>query len=113
MINAIDRFDPARGSHFLSFAVPTIIGELRRYFRDHGWSTHVPRRLKDLNLTIRQVTAELSQQLGHSPRPSQIAARLGVPTAAVLEALRAAEAYRSSSLDDPGRMITDCSRGEK
>lgn len=100
LINAIDRFEPGRGSHFLAFAVPTITGEIRRYFRDHGWSTHVPRRLKDLNLTIRQTTVELSQQLGHSPRPSQIAKCLGIPTWNVLEALHAAEAYRSSSLDD-------------
>jgi RNA polymerase sigma-B factor len=100
LINAIDRFEPGRGSHFLAFAVPTITGEIRRYFRDHGWSTHVPRRLKDLNLTIRQTTVELSQQLGHSPRPSQIAKCLGIPTCTVLEALHAAKAYRSSSLDD-------------
>ena len=100
LINAIDRFEPGRGSHFLAFAVPTITGEIRRYFRDHGWSTHVPRRLKDLNLAIRQTTVELSQQLGHSPRPSQIAQYLGIPTGSVLEALHAAEAYRSSSLDD-------------
>jgi RNA polymerase sigma-B factor len=100
LINAIDRFDPARGSHFLAFAVPTITGEIRRYFRDHGWSTHVPRRLKDLNLAIREAIAELSQQLGRSPRPSQIAQQLGIPTPIVLEALQAAEAYQSSSLDD-------------
>lgn len=100
LINAIDRFDPARGSHFLSFAVPTITGEVRRYFRDHGWSTRVPRRLKDLSLAIRKATAELSQQLGRSPRPSEIAQRLGVPTDNVLEALHAAEAYQSTSLDD-------------
>jgi RNA polymerase sigma-B factor len=100
LINAIDRFDPARGSHFLAFAVPTITGEIRRYFRDHGWSTHVPRRLKDLNLAIRQAIADLSQRLGRSPRPSQIAQHLGIPTPKVLEALRAAEAYQSSSLDD-------------
>jgi RNA polymerase sigma-B factor len=100
LINAIDRFEPARSSHFLAFAVPTITGELRRYFRDHGWSTHVPRPLKDLTLAIRKATAELSQQLGSSPRPSQIAAQLGVPTSRVIEALQAAEAYHSSSLDD-------------
>lgn len=100
LINAIDRFDPARGSHFLAYAVPTITGEIRRYFRDHGWSTHVPRRLKDLNLAIRQATAELSQRLGRSPRPSEIAQQLAIPTPTVLEALQAAEAYQSSSLDD-------------
>jgi RNA polymerase sigma-B factor len=99
LINAVDRFEPDRGSHFLAFAVPTITGELRRHFRDHGWSTRVPRRLKDLSLADRRAQAELSQQLGRSPRPREIAERLGVPVANVLKALHAAEAYRSSSLD--------------
>jgi RNA polymerase sigma-B factor len=100
LINAVDRFEPARGSSFLSFAVPTITGEVRRYFRDHGWSTRVPRRLKDLTLAIRGTVAELSQQFGHSPRPSEIADRLDVPVSEVIEGLRAGEAYRSSSLDE-------------
>jgi len=99
LINAVDRFQPSRGSNFLSFAVPTITGEVRRYFRDHGWSTRVPRRLKDLNLAIRAALAELSQQLGRAPRPSEIASRLGVPVSEVIEGLQAGEAYRSSSLD--------------
>jgi RNA polymerase sigma-B factor len=100
LINAVDRFDPTRGAHFLSFAVPTITGEIRRYFRDHGWSIRVPRRLKDLNLAIRGALAELSQQLGRPPRPSEIADRLQLPTSKVIEALHAAEAYKSSSLDE-------------
>ncbi|MBV8995169.1 MAG: RNA polymerase sigma factor SigF [Pseudonocardiales bacterium] len=100
LINAVDRFEPARGSNFLSFAVPTITGEVRRYFRDHGWSTRVPRRLKDLNLAIRGAVAELSQQLGRAPRPSELADRLGVPISQLIEGLQAGEAYRSSSLDE-------------
>lgn len=100
LINAVDRFDPARGSPFLSFAVPTITGELRRYFRDYGWSARVPRRIKDLNVAIRGVVAPLSQQLGRSPRPSEIADRLGVPISRLIEALHAGEAYRSASLDE-------------
>ena len=100
LINAVDRFEPARGSNFLCFAVPTITGEVRRYFRDHGWSTRVPRRLKDLNLAIRGALAELSQQLGRAPRPSELADRLGVPVSRVIEGLQAGEAYRSSSLDE-------------
>ena len=100
LINAVDRFEPARGSNFLSFAVPTITGEVRRYFRDHGWSTRVPRRLKDLNLAIRSAVAEMSQQLGRAPRPSELADRLGVPVSQVIEGLQAGEAYRSSSLDE-------------
>jgi RNA polymerase sigma-B factor len=99
LINAVDRFEPNRGSDFVSFAVPTITGEIRRYFRDHAWSIRVPRRLKDLHLAVRGAVGELSQQLGRAPRPSEIAARLGLPTAEVIEALAAGEAYRSSSLD--------------
>jgi RNA polymerase sigma-B factor len=100
LINAVDRFEPHRGSHFLAFAVPTITGELRRYFRDHGWSTRVPRRLKDMALAIRGTQAKLSQQLGRSPRPSEVADRLDTSTSEVIEALHAAEAYRCSSLDE-------------
>lgn len=100
LINAVDRFEPARGSDFFSFAVPTITGEVRRYFRDHGWSTRVPRRLKDLHIAIRGTLAELSQQLGRAPRPTEIADRLGLPVSEVIEGLQAGEAYRSSSLDE-------------
>jgi RNA polymerase sigma-B factor len=99
LINAVDRFEPDRGSDFISFAVPTITGEVRRYFRDHGWSMRVPRRLKDTYVTVRSVAAELSQQLGRAPRPSEIADQLGVPTSEVIDALDAGDAYRSSSLD--------------
>ncbi len=99
LINAVDRFEPNRGSHFFAFAVPTITGEIRRYFRDHGWSTRVPRRLKDLNLTIRNAQAELAQQRGRAAKPSEIAERLALSTSEVIEALHAAEAYRSTSLD--------------
>jgi RNA polymerase sigma-B factor len=100
LINAVDRFEPDRGCDFFSFAVPTITGEVRRYFRDHGWSTRVPRRLKDLHIAIRGTLAELSQQLGRAPRPSEIAFRLGLPVAEVIEGLRVGDAYRSSSLDE-------------
>jgi RNA polymerase sigma-B factor len=100
LINAVDRFEPARGSDFFSFAVPTITGEVRRYFRDHGWSTRVPRRLKDLHIAIRAAQTELSQQLGRAPRPSEIADRLGLPISEVIEGLQAGEAYRSTSLDE-------------
>jgi RNA polymerase sigma-B factor len=100
LINAVDRFEPSRGSAFLSFAVPTITGELRRYFRDHGWSARVPRRLKDLTLAVKNAQGELSQELGRAARPSEIAERLEVSRSRVIEALHAAEAYKSSSLDE-------------
>lgn len=100
LINAIDRFAPERGSDFFSFAVPTITGEVRRHFRDLGWSMRVPRRLKDLHVSINGVVSDLAQQLGRAPKPSEIAARLDIPVSEVLEGLEASEAYRSSSLDE-------------
>ncbi|MCU1663267.1 MAG: polymerase sigma-B factor [Pseudonocardiales bacterium] len=100
LINAIDRYSPERGSDFFSFAVPTITGEVRRHFRDLGWSMRVPRRLKDLHVSINGAVSELSQNLGRAPKPSEIAEQLGVPVADVLEGLEASEAYRSSSLDE-------------
>ncbi len=100
LINAIDRYSPDRGTDFFSFAVPTISGEVRRHFRDLGWSMRVPRRLKDLHVSINSAVSELSQSLGRAPKPTEIAERLDVPVADVLEGLEASEAYRSSSLDE-------------
>ena len=100
LLGAVDRFDPGRGIDFLSFAVPTITGEIRRHFRDRTWSMRVPRRLKDLQSTINGAVGPLSQELGRAPRPSEIAARLGMPVEEVLEGLDAQQAYRSTSLDE-------------
>ena len=102
LIHAVDRFKPARGSDFLSFAVPTITGEIRSYLRDHSSSARVPRRLQSLHTAITRTLAELSQQLGRAPRPSEIADRLGLPVSDVIEGLQGADAYRCLSLDDPG-----------
>lgn len=102
LIRAVDRFEPARGSDFLSFAVPTITGEIRSYFRDHSSPARIPRRLQAVHMAIRRTLAELSQQLGRAPRPSEIADRLGIPISDVIEGLQGAKAYRCLSLDDPG-----------
>ncbi len=99
LINAVDRFDAERGSDFLSFAVPTITGEVRRYFRDATWSVHVPRRLKELHSKISTTVTALSQDLGRSPRPKEIATELGISVEEVYEGLQAGYAYRSDSLD--------------
>jgi len=99
LIGAVDRFDPHRGFDFLSFAVPTITGEIRRHFRDHTWATRVPRRLKDIQSSMTAAIAPLSQELGRAPRPSEIAGRLGVPVEDVLDGLNAQQAYRNDSLD--------------
>jgi RNA polymerase sigma-B factor len=100
LIHAVDRFRPESGNDFLSFAVPTIRGEIRRYFRDRGWAMRVPRRLKDLHVSINAAVAELSQMLERPPRPSDISERLGVSLDDVLEGLEASHAYRGESLDE-------------
>lgn len=99
LIHAVDRFDPNRGSDFLSFAIPTITGEVRRHFRDHAWALRVPRRLKDLHVTLGSAISELSQRHGRAPTASELAEHLNLPREQVLEGLEAAGAYRSSSLD--------------
>lgn len=100
LIQAVDRFDPRHGSDFLSFAVPTITGEVRRYFRDTTWSVRVPRRLKELHAEISTKAAQLSQDLGRAPRPSELAEALERPLEEIHEGLVAANAYRSDSLDE-------------
>ncbi|GAA1204041.1 RNA polymerase sigma factor SigF [Pseudonocardia alaniniphila] len=100
LLNAVDRFEPNRGVDFLSYAVPTITGEIRRHFRDRTWSMRVPRRLKDLQSAINSAIGPLSQELGRAPRPSEIAMRIGIPPAEVVEGLDAQQAYRSTSLDE-------------
>lgn len=101
LIHAVDRFDHTRGSDFAAFAVPTIMGEIRRYFRDHAWATRVPRRVKDLSLGITKATEELSQRLGRSPTATELAAELGADVDEVIEAIAAAGAYQTHSLDSP------------
>ncbi|RFU19561.1 RNA polymerase sigma factor SigF [Geodermatophilus marinus] len=100
LIAAIDRFDPTRGVEFLSFAVPTITGEIKRHFRDQGWSVRVPRRLQELHLSLNAAVGELAQKNGRAPTPSELAEHLGIPREDVLEGLAVANAYRSSSLDE-------------
>ena len=99
VLKAIERYDPERGTPFGAFAVPTVVGELRRHFRDRGWMVRVPRRVQDLHLRIGAVVAELSQQLGRSPTAREIADAAGVRDEDVLEALDAGNRYRPNSLD--------------
>ncbi|RJQ79090.1 SigB/SigF/SigG family RNA polymerase sigma factor [Pseudonocardiaceae bacterium YIM PH 21723] len=99
LINAVDRFDAERGTDFLSFAVPTIMGEVRRYFRDSSWSMRVPRRLKELHLAISGANSRLSQSLGRAPTPSEIAEDLKLSKEEVFEGLEAGNAYSTASLD--------------
>ncbi len=107
LIHAVDRFDPSRGSDFLAFAVPTIMGEVRRYFRDTGWSMRVPRGLKDLQQALSKATGTLTHELGRSPTPSELATHLDIDVETVREGLLAAEAYHPASLDAPARGTDD------
>jgi RNA polymerase sigma-B factor len=99
LIKAIDRFDLERGVEFSTYATPTIVGEIKRHFRDKGWAIRVPRRLQELRIAISAATAELTQSLGRSPTISEIAARVGVVEEEVLEGLESANAYSTLSLD--------------
>ncbi|MFC4604344.1 SigB/SigF/SigG family RNA polymerase sigma factor [Rhodococcus kronopolitis] len=99
LINAVNRFDVGRGSDFVSFAVPTIMGEVRRHFRDTGWAVRVPRRMKETHLRIAAAVATLSQRLGRAPTAGEIAAELGIGVEEVSEGLIAGSAYRTISFD--------------
>jgi RNA polymerase sigma-B factor len=101
LLKAIERFDPARETAFSSFAVPTILGELKRHFRDKGWSVRVPRDLQELAVKVDRVGEDMSRDLGRAPTPGEIAERLGATPEQVLEAREAAGAYRAVSLDRP------------
>ena len=101
LLNAIDRFDLARGISFAAFATPTIVGELKRHFRDRGWSVRVPRRLQENTLKVRQTMPELAQSLGRSPTVAELAESSGLSEDDVLEASEALLAYSTTSLDTP------------
>lgn len=101
LIKAVDRFDPVRGKAFVAFAVPTIVGELKRYFRDQTWHVHVPRHLQELRLSVIHASEQLAQRLGHLPSADEVAAALDRPVSEVREGIRAATAYRTTSLDVP------------
>ncbi len=101
LIKAIDRFEPGRGTKFTSYAAPTILGELKRHFRDKGWALHVPRDLQERTLAVSRETEALSKRLGRSPKVREVAAALGCSSEQVLEAQEAAASYEAASLDAP------------
>ena len=101
LIKAIDRFDPDRGTKFTSYAAPTILGELKRHFRDKGWALHVPRDLQERSLALSRETEALSKQLGRSPSIREVALALGCSVESALEASEAAASYEAASLDAP------------
>jgi RNA polymerase sigma-B factor len=110
LLKAIDRYDPDRGEGFSRYAVPTMLGELKRHFRDKGWSVHVPRATQELALKVSDALGSLPAKLGRSPRPRDLAEAVGAPVEDVLEAMEAATAYEATSLDAP-RLGSDESRG--
>jgi RNA polymerase sigma-B factor len=101
LMNAINRFDPDKGPSFVGFAVPTMMGEVRRYFRDYSWGMRVPRRLRELHVQISRATSDLAQKLGRAPTASELSQLLEVPREEIIECLVAGDAYRLESLDAP------------
>src|ERR1700677_2543972 len=103
LIKAVDRFDPERGVEFSTFATRTVIGELKRHFRDKGWAIRAPRRIQELCLELGHIIESLSKELSRPPPVSEMAAAAGASEEAVLEALEAGQSYRTSSIDAPDR----------
>ncbi|WP_249162015.1 SigB/SigF/SigG family RNA polymerase sigma factor [Actinospica acidithermotolerans] len=101
LVKAVDNFDPEHGTGFLGYATPMIVGEIKRYFRDATWCVHVPRRMQELTGAMHKAADELTVRLGRPPTINELAADLGIPAEEVVEALDAAEAYSTASLDRP------------
>jgi RNA polymerase sigma-B factor len=101
LMNAVNRFDPEKSPSFLAFAVPTMMGEVRRHFRDHGWSMHVPRRIRDRHGQITRATTQLTQEMGRAPTASELSELLDLDREEVVESLVAAASYNVHSIDAP------------
>jgi RNA polymerase sigma-B factor len=101
LVKAVNGYDPEHEADFLSYAVPTLTGEVKRYFRDFGWAVRPPRRIQELQGQISRVSHDMAQRLGRSPRPSEVAEQLGIDVEAVIEALATDGAFTPASLDIP------------
>jgi RNA polymerase sigma-B factor len=101
LIKSVDRFDLERGVEFSTYATPTIVGEIKRHFRDKGWAIRVPRRLQELKLSLTKATSDLSQKNGRAPTVAELAQHLGLSEEEILEGLESANAYSAVSLDAP------------
>jgi RNA polymerase sigma-B factor len=119
LIKAIERFDPGLGNEFTTFATPTIAGEIKRYFRDKGWSIRFPRRLQELHQQVVRVNEEMKNQLGRRPSVAELAERLGVDSADVLESMEIGAAHTPMSIDatvgrdgEEGRQVSETVGGE-
>jgi RNA polymerase sigma-B factor len=103
LLKALERFDPARGHAFQSFAVPTILGEMRRYFRDFGWAVHIPRGTQECALKVHDAQERFTRERGRAPTVNELAQYLELDTEEILDALQAIQAYDTLSLDAPPR----------
>ncbi|MBU2666906.1 SigB/SigF/SigG family RNA polymerase sigma factor [Actinoplanes bogorensis] len=117
LIKAIDRYDPDRGVEFVGYAIPTILGEVKRYFRDRSWTMRIPRRLQELRMAIGAARSELEHTLTRAPTVADLSAHLGAGEEEILEALEAGHAYRPDSLSTPigdegGAQLGDALGGE-
>ncbi|HEV7657463.1 MAG TPA: SigB/SigF/SigG family RNA polymerase sigma factor [Mycobacteriales bacterium] len=115
LIKAVDRFDPGRGLEFSTYAAPTILGEIRRHFRDRTWAVHVNRGLQELSIEVTRTAGELTQELNRAPSVAELAVRTGRTEEEVLEALASAHAYTADSLEAPtgeDRTLGDSIGGE-
>ncbi|HEY2794462.1 MAG TPA: SigB/SigF/SigG family RNA polymerase sigma factor [Micromonosporaceae bacterium] len=113
LIKSVDRYDPTRETQFLSYATPTILGEIKRHFRDKGWSVRVSRPMQELYLSISRILPDMAQELGRSPRVSDLAERLGVSEEDIVRGIDCGQAYSARSLsapvggDDGGAVLSD------
>ncbi len=112
LIKSVDRFDTGRGVEFSTYATPTIVGEIKRHFRDRGWAIRVPRRLQELRMALNRATTDLTHELGRSPTVRELAERIGVSEDEILEGIESAQAYATTSLDggdddESGPSLTD------
>jgi RNA polymerase sigma-B factor len=112
LVKAVNGFDPERGRDFLAYAVPTISGEVKRHFRDQGWDIRPPRRVQELRSEVEHASSELTQQLGRSPRLSEIAKHLGASEDDVVECIASADLYHVHSLDAPVGGAEDLAVGD-
>jgi RNA polymerase sigma-B factor len=113
VVKSVERYDPTRGTAFSTFAIPTVLGELRRHFRDATWPVKVPRRVKDLSIELSGIIQQLSHDLGRSPRVDEVASRAGASVEDVLEAFEAGAAYRPAPLSTKAPGSDDGERGER
>jgi RNA polymerase sigma-B factor len=107
VVKSVERYEPERGTAFSTFAIPTVLGELRRHFRDATWPVKVPRRVKDLSVELSGIISQLSHDLGRSPQVEEVASRAGASVEDVLEAIEAGAAYRSAPLPSAGSALED------